>query len=138
MPTSALASGATSTSTSTGPSTKQTQNRHQQQQQHYYRKSSQQLQDADQHDDEDEELNTRLPTSRQHTPASTRPRTSKVPQSLALAQEPAHALFSLFGTDLDAYVAHRMDEYEAMKNTWATCEAEVWVQAADGETSLLS
>jgi hypothetical protein len=82
-----------------------------------------------------------IPTNtnmKNRTRASTRPRASKPkehPQAPSAIQE--HSLFTLFGMDIEAYVMHHMDEYEAEKARWAGCGMEEWVKGADGEALML-
>jgi hypothetical protein len=47
-----------------------------------------------------------------------------------LSLEPA--LPTLLGTDLDSYIAHNMEEYEAEKVKWIGCEIE-WVKCVDSK-----
>jgi hypothetical protein len=124
------ASGINSTSTPSSSTKKRHQqpNRHQ----HYYREPSAQIQDVDtdQHDQEYEEMNTRRLMSRQQTPASTHSRTSNEQPPV---QAQGHSLLTILGTDIDVYVEQHMEEYEAEKVKWATCEVEEWVNHANGK-----
>lgn len=124
------ASGINSTSTPSSSTKKRHQqpNRHQ----HYYREPSAQIQDADtdQHDQEYEEMNSRRLMSRQQTPVSTHSRTSNEQPPV---QAQGHSLLTILGTDIDVYVEQHMEEYEAEKVKWATCEVEEWVNHANGK-----
>src|SRR6267154_5026309 len=120
---------------STGNTDPSTNQNRKQQNRHYYREPSAQIQDADPNEQDDElhhkELTTHRSTSRQCTPASNRARFSKeIPQHLAPIH--GHALFALFGTELDTYVAQHMDRYDNDKAKWASCTKEEWVMGADG------
>jgi hypothetical protein len=120
---------------STGTTDPSTSQNRKQQNRHYYREPSAQIQDADPNEQDDElhhkELTTHRSTSRQRTPASNRARSSKeIPQHPAPIH--GHALFALFGTELDTYVAQHMDKYDSDKAKWASCTKEEWVKGADG------
>lgn len=45
-----------------------------------------------------------------------------------------HALYRLFGQDLDAYVDAHADTYEQAKKKWTECTVEEWRAGADGMT----
>ena len=64
-------------------------------------------------------------------PDDEQPAPAAQPQPQPQTQE--HALLTLLGTDLDSYVAHHIEEYEAEKVKWTGCETEVWVKGADGK-----
>ena len=83
--------------------------------QHYYRESSLQNHDLNDVDECEHEhggqQHTNHPRQRQHehNPAASGPQASAQPH------------LAIFGTDLNAYAARHMAEYEAKKAKWAKC-----------------
>ena len=98
--------------------------------QHYYRESSPQNQDLGDVDEgeheHDGQQHTNHPHPHQHSPAVSRPQAPAQPHLLAI-----------FGTDVNAYAARHMAEYEAEKAKWAKCTMEEWIKGADGKLFFL-
>ena len=71
-------------------------------------------------------------TQRLHPSVHLAESTQQGSSQLDVSHQEEHALYRLFGVDLDAYLVENVEIYEDAKKRWTGCTLEDWQKGSDG------